>query len=280
MIGSRRRVLSWGAAVPVLLLSPVGPPASAEPLTRAQLVALAKDGIATAELVARVKRECVGFPMDAQATLDLSKLVPAEVLQAAIDCQRAPAPAVPAVPPAAPAAAAAAAAPAPPPAVVPAPAPKRPAAPAAAAAATAPAPAPPAAPQAPARLRVAAFHDVLDDLGYGSGAPERCLLLVDYAGDVKAVPRGKGRRPDPSYREKLAGAAVHEVAVGAAKAGPNEARVEVAPGPHTVSLYCNDSWKRQDVQVDAAPGADLRVVVRYRFGAELKIAGVEPDGKP
>ncbi|HKB72168.1 MAG TPA: hypothetical protein VKH46_15075 [Thermoanaerobaculia bacterium] len=62
--------------------------ASAAPVTRAQLVAMAKEGVDPAVMKAIVERDCVDFEVDAGNAADLSRILPASVLEAAIACRR------------------------------------------------------------------------------------------------------------------------------------------------------------------------------------------------
>ncbi|HWC65220.1 MAG TPA: hypothetical protein VG777_03990 [Thermoanaerobaculia bacterium] len=95
--------------------------ATAAPVTREQLVAMAREKVDPAVMKAIVERDCVDFDVDAGNASDLSRLLPAPVLEAAIACRRNPKPA-PQPPPKQPASSPSAtgAPPAPPPAPAPA----------------------------------------------------------------------------------------------------------------------------------------------------------------
>ncbi|MCC6130360.1 MAG: hypothetical protein IT186_10565 [Acidobacteria bacterium] len=270
--------------------------ATAEPITRQQLLRLVTEGVDSKVIVALVKKDCVGFTLDATAVLELSKQVPAEVLAAAIDCQRTgpanPVPAVPAGPAAAavpapasakPAAGTLAApqaqtAPAVLPAATPAAAPAVPSpVPAAVRSGPAPAPAPASSGKETSRIRLSASQDASDESGYSSGAPERCVAVIDYAGPIKVLKGGEGYRPHPSFRDDFPGVKVFDLDVPRFwEKGPRE-WVEVSPGAHTLSLFCRTAWTRTDVDVDLESAVDYRVLLRFGWSGRLQVAGVEPD---
>lgn len=217
---------------------------AAGPLTREQLLALVKEGVDTKVIVALVRKDCVGFPIDAAVALELSKVVPADVLASAIDCQS-----------------------------------TRPPLPAAATPLPVPSPVPQATPAsgAPARIRVTASREASDETGHSLGAPGACVLAVDAPSPVAAL-RGAGRYdPKPGFGDDFPGVAVHEVMVP--RYGDQGAKrwVELTPGPHTISVYCRDSWTRNDLKLQAEPGAGYRILVAYGFGGAVKVVGFEPD---
>lgn len=218
--------------------------AAAEPLTKEQLLALVNEGVDTKVIVALVRKDCVSFPIDAGATLQLAKLIPADVLAAAIDCQSARAP-------------------------QPEPAPSAPLPPQAST--------PTAKPQSPARVRVSASRDASDESGYSLGAPGSCKLVVDYTGPVKALKGAGGYDPDPAFRDDFPGANVHELPVPHYADRRGKQWVELSPGPHTISLFCRTSWTRNDVTLPAEPGVDYRILVAYGIGGVVRIVGAEPD---
>ncbi|KAA0255603.1 MAG: hypothetical protein EDX89_04300 [Acidobacteria bacterium] len=231
--------LTLGLPLALAAASPAG-----GPLTKEQLLALVEQGVDTKVILALVRKDCVAFPIDAQATLELSKLVPPDVLAAAIECQSA-----------------------------------RPKAPAAATSTPLPSPAPAAAPSSlvPARVRVCASREASDETGHSLGAPGACVLVVDAPAPVEAL-RGAGRYdPHPGFRDDFPGSLVHETTVP--RYGDQRAKlwVEVSPGPRTLSVYCRDSWTRNELKLQAEPGVDYRVLVAYGFGGAVKVVGAEPD---
>jgi hypothetical protein len=230
------------AFVPLLVLAPVS--LTAEPLTKEQLLTLVKEGVDAKVITALVKKDCVSFTVDANATLELSKKIPAEVLAAAIDCQRirTPPPSPPIAAPVAP-----------------------------------PAPTSAPGPRIPARIRVSASSDASDESGYSQGAPERCMLVVDYAGTVTVLKGGEGYAPHPSFRDEFPGVKVHEMPVARAWDKAPKTWVDVSPGPHTVSLFCRKAWTKTDVKVEVESGVDYRILLRFGFGDRLQVVGVEPD---
>lgn len=61
----------------------------AAPVTKAQLTAMAKDGVDARVIRAIVERDCVDFDVDAVNAAQLSRVLPAGVLEAAIACRKA-----------------------------------------------------------------------------------------------------------------------------------------------------------------------------------------------
>ncbi|HUK14732.1 MAG TPA: hypothetical protein VLW17_15645 [Thermoanaerobaculaceae bacterium] len=100
----------WGAVLIVGALVAAGgarPLAAGAPMSREQLVRLASQGVDASVLASLVARDCVDFDVNAGNVAELSKLLPKEVVKAALDCRAQPAPTAPAVaPPIAPAPAA------------------------------------------------------------------------------------------------------------------------------------------------------------------------------
>jgi len=59
------------------------------PVTREQLVAMAREKVDPSVMRAIVERDCVDFDVDAANAAELSKALPASVLEAAIACRKA-----------------------------------------------------------------------------------------------------------------------------------------------------------------------------------------------
>lgn len=80
-------------AIPIVfagLIFPLGGLRSeAAPVTKAQLTAMARDGVDPSVIRAIVERDCVDFDVDAVNAADLSRALPAGVLEAAIACRKA-----------------------------------------------------------------------------------------------------------------------------------------------------------------------------------------------
>ncbi|MGH9440815.1 MAG: hypothetical protein ACRD16_00915 [Thermoanaerobaculia bacterium] len=81
------RATSIGMAGTLLLLGLRA--AGASPVTKAQLMSMAKEGVDPKVILAIVERDCVDFDVDAGNAGALSRAVPAPVLEAAISCRRA-----------------------------------------------------------------------------------------------------------------------------------------------------------------------------------------------
>ena len=103
-----RRVLG----VLVLVLAPSAGSFGGPPVTKAQLLEMGREKVASGVILALVERDCVDFEVNATNAAELSREIPAEVLGAAIRCRErgpaaaptsSPAPSPTAPPPAAPA---------------------------------------------------------------------------------------------------------------------------------------------------------------------------------
>jgi len=83
------------AAAFLLAAAAPAAPLPAAPVTRGQLEAMARQKVDPAVMRAIVERDCVDFDVDAGNASELSKLLPAGVLEAAIECRRGAAPGPP-----------------------------------------------------------------------------------------------------------------------------------------------------------------------------------------
>jgi hypothetical protein len=72
----------------------------AAPVTKPQLMSMAKEGVDPKVIRAIVERDCVDFEVDAGNAAELSRALPPEVLEAAISCRRRSSPESLAAPPA------------------------------------------------------------------------------------------------------------------------------------------------------------------------------------
>ena len=66
----------------------------AAPVSKAQLLSMAQEKVDPKVILAIVERDCIDFEVDAGNVSELSRLLPPEVLQAAIACRKTPAPTV------------------------------------------------------------------------------------------------------------------------------------------------------------------------------------------
>lgn len=148
--------------------------ASAAPVTRAQLVAMARDKVDPAVMKAIVERDCVDFDVDAGNAADLSRLLPASVLEAAIACRRNLRTA-PETPP-----------------KEPAPSPSAPAA----SPATPPAPAPTSGGAAEGRIRLRALF-------IGESDALRCAATIDGKEAATLIKEAQGRLGEAVERTKI-----------------------------------------------------------------------------
>jgi hypothetical protein len=73
----------------LLLLVSSARPLAAAPVTEAQLLEMGKAKVAPKVMLAIVERDCVDFDVDGGNVVELSKAVPAPVLEAAIRCRQA-----------------------------------------------------------------------------------------------------------------------------------------------------------------------------------------------
>lgn len=71
----------------VIALGSVQPSAAAVPMTKDQLLKLSTQGVDPSVLASLVTRDCVDFDVNADNVAELSKLLPKEVVKAALDCR-------------------------------------------------------------------------------------------------------------------------------------------------------------------------------------------------
>jgi hypothetical protein len=232
--------------------------AVAAPVTRDQLLSLAREKVDPAVMRAIVVRDCVDFDVDAGNVGQLSRVVPAAVLEAAIECRRVatPSPAA-AVAPAHPAGTAPA-----PPAADPVATPTRPAAvvePAAPASRTLPAatgapapasepspavapvpvpPAPaPAVPAGPSKIRLRAIF-------IGETDALRCTASIDGVEAATFLKEAQGKFGESVARDPI---------------GRETAYLPVRPGSHRVVFRCDPKDQTVEVDVDV-PAGETRTV--------------------
>jgi len=218
---------------------------TAGPVTRDQLVAMARGKVDPGVMRAIVERDCVDFDVDAGNAAELSRVVPAPVLEAAIACRgrAAKPPAAPAavdrVPPApaaaaAPAVAAEAAAPAPPSAT-------------ATATATAPAPvspvpaaaAPPASAAGPSKIRLRALF-------IGESGALRCTASIDGVEAATLLKEEQGAFGEAVPRDKI---------------GRETGYFPVSPGAHHVVFRCDPRAQAVAIDVDTPAGESRTIEI-------------------
>jgi hypothetical protein len=226
--------------------------ASAAPVTRDQLMAMARGKVDPAVMRAIVERDCVDFEVNAGNAAELSRAVPASVLEAAIACRRrvmpTPATAAPAPPAGASPALPAGASPAPP-VAAPVPPPPAPvvastpssagASPAAAAPASSPAPSapPPGAPSGPSKIRLRAVF-------IGESGALRCSASIDGVEAATFLKEEEGKFGEAVARDRI---------------GRETGYLPVSPGTHHVVFRCDP--KDQSVAVDVdIPAGESRTI--------------------
>jgi hypothetical protein len=74
----------------ISLLSVIWPTATWAAISKQQLLELVDHGVAAPVILELVQRDCVDFDMTPEAVLELSSVVPAEILRAAIACKGSP----------------------------------------------------------------------------------------------------------------------------------------------------------------------------------------------
>lgn len=208
---------------------------SAAPVTREQLLRMAREKVDPGVMRAIVERDCVDFDVDAGNVAGLSKAVPAAVLEAAIACRRAAHPAPAAAPPAVPLAAAAPVTPeepAPPVASPPVPPPPP------GSGNAPPLPAPPAAP-APARIRLRAVF-------IGESGALRCTASIDGAESASFLKEEQGKFGEAVERSRI---------------GRETPYLPVAPGRRRVLFRCDPNDQQVPVDVDVAAGESRTVEI-------------------
>ena len=226
------KILAIGAAI--ALAAPV----LSAPVTREQLVAMAREKVDPSVMRALVERDCVDFDVDAANAAELSKVLPAAVLEAAIACRR--------TAPAAPSSEAATAAPTPPASASP-PAERAAAPPSAGQVVVAPPrpSAPPAPPPPAATPSTAAGAEVrLRAVFIGESSALACSCMID--GRDVAVLR---KEAQGSFGE----------AVERAKIGRESGYVPSASGRHVVVFRCDPGAQIVTVPLDLSAG-DRRTV--------------------
>ena len=198
--------------------------ASAAPVTREQLVSMAGEKVDPQVMRAIVERDCVDFDVDATNAAELSRVVPAAVLEAAIACRRsaaaAPRGAATAPPPAAP-----------PPGGAPEPREKT--------------PAPPAptlrtdSPPAGGRIRLRAVF-------IGESAALRCTASIDGAEAAIFVKEEQGTFGEAVERTRI---------------GRESAYRPVAAGRHRVLFRCDPRDQTVAAEVDVPAGESRTVEI-------------------
>ena len=195
--------------------------ASAAPVTREQLVSMAGEKVDPQVMRAIVERDCVDFDVDAANAAELSRVVPAAVLEAAIACRRSAAPAprdaATAPPPAAPS-----------PGGAPEPREKT--------------PAPPVRPDSPpagARVRLRAVF-------IGESAALRCTASIDGAEAATFVKEEQGKLGEAVERTRI---------------GRESGYLPVSAGRHHVLFRCDPRDQTVAADVDVPAGESRTVEI-------------------
>jgi hypothetical protein len=84
-----------------VLASASGPAAAGPPVTKEQVLTMVRQKVDTKLIVSLVQKDCVSFEVSGSNLAELSQRLPAEVLQAAMDCRKGSAAVVKKAPPAA-----------------------------------------------------------------------------------------------------------------------------------------------------------------------------------
>ena len=227
------------AAASILAATALAAPLLAAPVTRGQLEAMARQKVDPAVMRAIVERDCVDFDVDAGNVSELSKLLPAGVLEAVIECRKGPASASPVAP-------AAVAPPTPPPAAAPVPS-----APAPAARLEAAAPAPGVPGEAQVRVRA---------IFIGESAALSCSCSLDG-------------RPVATLTKEAQGE--FGQAVERSKVRRESGYVSAAAGRHIVAFVCDPGAQEVKVDVDLAAGDRRTVEVGEIMFRHWKLRRVE-----
>jgi len=80
--------MKWHPSLVLAIFGVSGAFTSGAPITRAQLVSMAKEKVDARVMRSIVERDCVDFDVDATNAADLSRDLPSEVLEAAIACRK------------------------------------------------------------------------------------------------------------------------------------------------------------------------------------------------
>lgn len=212
--------------IAIVVATPCLWPASllAAAMTREQLESMVRDHVPTNVIAALVKKDCIAFDVDATNVVTLTQLLPPEVLTAAIECRTSRAP-------------------------------NR-----NSAAESANTPTPPHS----ARIRLEA----------NSQFDGPCVVFLDYAGPVKRLrtgwpPWGQGDLKK-DWRSEFPKAEDAELKLKKPwndfgwKGGRRSDWVEVSPGSHSASVFCEGYWHRNDFPSHAyEPGRAYTLVLSW-----------------
>ena len=213
----------------ILVLLGAAAAASAAPVTRDQLVSMARDKVDPGVMRAIVERDCVDFDVAADNAAELSRVVPAAVLEAAIACRRSDA-ARPALSPRAEIPATSGAPAAAPPAAAP---------PATAPASLASSAAAPSGTPAGARIRLRAVF-------IGESGALRCSASIDGVEAATFVKEEEGKFGEAVERTKI---------------GRESGYLPVAPGRHRVIFRCDPKAQAVTVDVDVPAGESRTIEI-------------------
>lgn len=229
-------------AVAVLVAAAFAGPLAAAPVTRDQLVAMAREKVDPSVMRSIVERDCVDFDVDAANAVELSNRLPAGVLEAAIECRRRAASGRPPE----------AAKPAVPATVFEPPTPPVDAPAASGVPAAVAAPVPPV-PAGTAELRVRAIF-----IGESSALACACTLDGRPIGTLTKEAQGEFGQ-----------------AVERSKIRRESEYVPARPGRHLVSLLCDPGAQAVEVGLDLAPGERRTVEIGESALRRWKLRRIE-----
>jgi len=239
---------------------------SASPVTRDQLAAMARARVDPGVMRAIVERDCVDFDVDAGNAAELSRTIPAPVLEAAIVCRRSAAPSPAAVgSPATPTGAS----PAPPAGASPAPSVGASPAPPAPTSSASSDPVPVAAPPAPAAASRAPVAPALAPGGakirlravfIGESNALRCTASIDGVEAATFVKEEQGAFGEAVPRDRL---------------GRETGYLPVSPGAHHVVFRCDPRNQTVAVDVEMPAGESRTIEIGETTLRHWKFRGIQ-----